>query len=289
VLLGRFCFSLDAHAEVAEPPQSGQAQSVMSPEAAEGSTRLAAGWVQEADRHFRGGNPGAAIPLLERAYRSTRWTGCLLNLGMAHHARGECQAARVYYEQYLDLEAYSERRAQVEAALEELQRFCAPSVHEPPARQPQIRWNAIEPLPEGGAPASGRSASKRSAEPTVVDVRAPAARVGSARRTLAFSGFGLAGATGVAALIFVVSGEAYDREAQRFEALGRNPENDSVARALDRGGRRANTWAVALGTSSLVLLGTSAGLLWSSNTGGTGTLSLSLSPASPSVSYQARF
>jgi hypothetical protein len=309
VLFGVFSSSLAAPARASEPSAPGLTQQVV-PRAAiapsgqlqpggterstltaasrpgppEGTLRQAAGWVQQADRHFRKGNPAAAIPLLERAYRSTGWTGCLLNLGMAHHSLSECQAARDYYERYLDLEAYSERRIQVESALEELERSCAPRMAPPLARAPEVRGNAIAPLADAVGPMSNRSMQRVAPEP-----RASVARVGQGQRTLALMGFGLAGATGLAALTFVVSGERYDREAQRFEDLGRTPDNDSVARALDRDGRRANTWAVAFGAASVLLLGTSAGLLWLGESAGSGTLSLSLSPGASRMSYQARF
>jgi hypothetical protein len=254
--------------------------------------REATRWLQEAERRFQSGDPGAAIVLLERAYRETSWGGCLLNLGMAHHALGDCPQASDYYAQYLDSEPYSERREQVEAALQELQQVCASNRPEPQLLAAVVPPGAIRPLPvsllEPSAAAPVVAEPTRAPSVTLPD-SSPAAEPDTARRTLAIAGFGLAGASATAAMLLMVSGGRYDRQARRLDDAGRNPENDPVARGLDRQGRHANEWALALGTGSLLLLGASAGLWWLGSPNPRAGLTLSLSEGAPQLELRSDF
>lgn len=254
--------------------------------------RVAARWLREAERRFQSGDPGAAIPLLERAYRETGWQGCLLNLGMAHHAQGNCARASSYYVQYLDTEPYSERRGQVEAALHELQQVCAVSLPEPPPLEPALYGGAILPAPPSLAePAPQVSVTAEPARaPSVTSSSAtPVTEPDAAGRNAAIGGFALGGAAAAAAVILLVSGARYERQAQRLDGAGRNPDNDRVARDLDRQGRLANDWALALGAGSLALLGGSAALWWLASSSASLGPTLSLSEGVPQLELRGTF
>jgi hypothetical protein len=254
----------------------------------EPAAREAARWLQEAERHFQNGTPSAAIPLLERAYRLTGWGGCLLNLGMAHHARGDCPTARDYYAQYLDTDPYTERRDQVEAALEELRQACD-----------QTRGAPLMAAAEAPPDAIAALALPRAAPTPDVDARSAAAapfsspaartRFDSTRRLWAISGLGLGGATAAAAVVLLVSGEHYNREAQRLGIQGRNPDNDRIARDVDRQGRRSNTLALVFGAGSLLLVGTSASLLWLVESEHGASVSLAVNQGSPRFEFRTPF
>lgn len=288
-LVLRFAWPLPTLARADEPTHESPRQR---------AERSAERWIREADDRFRSGDAAASIPLLERAYAETGWHGCLLNLGMAHHALGRCPAARDYYERYLDVEPYDERRAEVEAALHELLQHCAPepaSLDVSPAENASDIIAALPPSVQhesgDSAPPERQSASRGgvSAAGELRTSSSAASNGASSARSWALAGVGLAGASAVGALAMLVYGERLEQRARHLAARGQNPENDATAREVDADGQRANALALGFGLGALALLGTSAAVFLLDSEG-EGAVSFASAGASAGMlTYSARF
>jgi hypothetical protein len=275
----------------------------------------------EAHRLFRAGQPAASIPLLERAYQLGKWPGCLLNLAMAHHALSDCAVALGYYQRYLSADPYTDRHAEVTAAVQELTAICGASVsgrlgaQALAAEQATSGQQASAEQATSGQQASAGQASAGQAMAVLSGAALPGAVLPGAAvsvharppalsqprpeqhapalpapvpsvdpppsRALEWSLLGTGLASGVAALGFALASQRKDQEAARFESFA---ANDPRARDVHDAGVRYNHLSLAFGLGALALLGGGAALwLWSEGPG---------TPAAPDLAglqYRGRF
>jgi tetratricopeptide (TPR) repeat protein len=214
---------------------------------------------QRVNELFERGEYAAALPLMEQVYALTQAPRWLFNLGVIHHALGDCVRALGYYERYLRSEPPAQGRAEARAALDSLSPICgavvresepAPVPSEPPARLVS-------------APIVAREAPMRASPPGAGDGV-------STRALLGWSLLGVGAASGVTALVsvLVANDAASDLNALGREAIVRSAQGETydsccAARgdSLEATRHRYVTLAPILGLGSLVLLGAGATLL----------------------------
>jgi tetratricopeptide (TPR) repeat protein len=217
--------------------------------------------------HFSRGEYQESLPFLERVCRLTSSPRCLLNLGAVHHALRHCDAARSYYEKFLDRTPYDDEQNEAQQALEEIRAACpdAEGPVEPPEpfRRPPDEIPPMLPAPvaaERPAALAPRGLVSRAA--TLPAQLARGADGSASRRILAWS---LLGAGSAAALATAVAAGCGARAESDFDSRNRaNGElglsDDAELRAIDQRGRSYNRLMLGFGVASGLLLGVGATL-----------------------------
>lgn len=217
---------------------------------------------------FQLGDYEAALPLMEEVYAQTRAPRWLFNLGVLHHALGDCPLALDHYRRYRQSGPGGEGRAEVDAAIASLEPICgapaamsAPRVVVAPALAPPAKGQMLPLAPERArAGATGARASAGADEAQGLSTRA----------VVGWSLLGAGAVTSAAAVISLVLARdavsdlnALGREAAARSRAGETYDVCCAARGreLENQRGRYTTLTPILGAGSLLLLAAGTTLL----------------------------
>lgn len=157
-----------------------------------------------ADQRFVAGDLAGALQLLEPACADADRPECAFALGAIHHGLGHCEAALGHYRHYRELAPTGEHRAEVDAALTEVETQCGTQANPQPA-----------PLP---APPSAPELAVPPAIPAPTAVPAIQTGMTSApardplQRSLMVGSFALSGAAAASSVVFgILAAHSADR------------------------------------------------------------------------------
>jgi len=163
----------------------------------------------QADQRFIAGDLPGALQLLEPVCSRSDRPECAFALGAIQHGLGHCPDALLQYRRYRELAPAGEHRAEVDAALEDVESQCgkAPTTA---ATSPSV--SPIQTSPSGGAfllPGLSLAATPATAAPAVGASSLPDASMPSAQpapdslnRALVLGSFALSAATAASSLVF---------------------------------------------------------------------------------------
>jgi hypothetical protein len=167
----------------------------------------------QADQRFVAGDLPGALQLLEPVCSQSDRPECAFALGAIQHGLGHCQEALLQYRRYRELAPAGEHRAEVDAALEDVESQCgmAPSTaatspstpsHPNPTSAPFLLPGlSLAATPAAAAPAVAASAVAASSLP---DAGIPSVKPApdSLNRALVLGSFALSGAAAASGLVF---------------------------------------------------------------------------------------
>jgi len=234
-----------------------------------------------ADRAFEAGDYRAALAPLTEGYALSRDPRFLFNLGVTHHALGECEAARESYEQYESEDPGGKFHGAALGALETLYGICGQSAVLPPAvLLPAVLPPAPLAVPAPAmlpVPALGPSPASVAAPLTASDQAEP----DRGRRIAAWSLLSVGGATLIAT---GVTGVLWAQAHSDYEHLVAGAANDGstwdaccAAHAGDLESQQSRYRALTLGFGIGAAVSLVAGaVLWPSRPSSSPTLSLTV-------------
>jgi len=159
-----------------------------------------------ADQRFVAGDLPGALQLLEPVCSGGDRPECAFALGAIHHALGDCEAALGHYRHYRELAPTGEHRAEVDAALEEVEAQCGTRASALPAPIPA-------PAPELSVPQPAAVPVVPPAIPGPVETgMTPVPARDPLQRSLMIGSFALAGAATASSVVFgVLAARSADR------------------------------------------------------------------------------
>ena len=161
-----------------------------------------------ADQRFVAGDLWGALQLLEPVCSGGDRPECTFALGAIHHGLGDCEAALGHYRHYRELAPSGEHRAEVDAALEEVEAQCGTRASAPPA--PIL---ASPPAPELALPQPSAVPVAPPAIPGPIETgMTPAPARDPLQRSLMIGSFALSGAAAASSVVFgVLAAHSADR------------------------------------------------------------------------------
>jgi hypothetical protein len=162
----------------------------------------------QADQRFVAGDLLGALQLLGPVCTGSDRPECAFALGAIQHGLGHCAEALLHYRHYRQLAPDGEHRAEVDAALEEVESQCGGSTNTSAASlspaHVQRSTSGTPFLMPGLSLAATSGAVFAAAPPSPGAPPAPDANAGSLTRALVFGSFALSGAAAATSLIFGV-------------------------------------------------------------------------------------
>ncbi|MEY4546967.1 MAG: hypothetical protein RL685_3162 [Pseudomonadota bacterium] len=210
--------------------------------------------LREADRRFVAGDLQGALAVLQPACADADSAECAFSLGAIQHGLGHCPEALAHYRRYVQLAPQGEHRADVTAALEEVESRCGSATGSTPAAATTSEPVASTDEPRALNPAlepDGRREAELASPPAAVEPSA----LGGGLTTAAFV------VSGVAAVSSAVFGILAARSARRC-ARADVYDQRFIDECEGRGPRYQGLWQ-GFAVASGAFLGVGVALWWS--------------------------
>jgi hypothetical protein len=161
-----------------------------------------------AEQRFVAGDLPGALQILEPVCADADRPECAFALGAIHHGLGHCETALGHYRHYRELAPTGEHRAEVDAALQEVEAQCGTHASPLPAPTP-----ALPPAPALAPPQTPSVPAVPPAVPAPIETgRTPAPAPDPLQRTLMVGAFALSGAATASSVVFgILAAQSADR------------------------------------------------------------------------------
>ncbi|HEU4577391.1 MAG TPA: hypothetical protein VFS67_03980 [Polyangiaceae bacterium] len=156
-----------------------------------------------ADQRFVAGDLAGALQILEPPCAAADRPECAFALGAIQHGLGHCEAALGHYRHYRELAPTGEHRAEVDAALQEVEAQCGSPPNPLPAPTPALPPQPPTPQPSAPLRAPQLPVVPPAALPNETGVP-PLPAPDPLPRTLIVGSFALSGAAAVSSIAFAV-------------------------------------------------------------------------------------
>jgi hypothetical protein len=219
--------------------------------------------LREADRRFVAGDLQGALAVLQPACAGADSAECAFSLGAIQHGLGHCPEALAHYRRYVQLAPQGEHRADVTAALEEVESRCGSAAGSTPAAAPGSESVASTDESRVLSPASepdGRREAELAFPPPTV------AEPSSLGRGLTTAAFVVSGVAAVSSAVFGILAARSARRCERADVY----DQRFIDECEGRGPRYQGLWQ-GFAVASGAFLGVGVALWWSdSSTAATG-------------------
>lgn len=211
--------------------------------------------LREADRRFVAGDLQGALAVLQPACAGADSAECAFSLGAIQHGLGHCPEALAHYRRYVQLAPQGEHRADVAAALEEVESRCGSAAGgSTPAAvpaEPVASTGELPALAPAVHPAGRREAELAFPPPAVAE---PSSLSGG----LTTAAFVVSGVAAVSSAVFGVLAARSARRCERADAY----DHRFIDECEGRGPRYQGLWQ-GFAVASGAFLGVGVALWWS--------------------------